>query len=121
MYVRYETDFVDVAAVCSFGHLDTTTTSSALREVTMSPKKLLVLLGPALLAPCAGAEGGTRHAIGLGAVSPMSSSWNKQGLRRGAPPVDGATPRCGALSSQALCVRARGGGVVEVNKVHALL
>lgn len=84
----------------------------------MSLKKLLVLLGPALLvAPCAGSEGGTPNAVrgGLGVVSSMmSSSWNKRGLRRGAASVDGAVVRCGALSSQALCVRAREAATVQV-------
>lgn len=90
----------------------------------MSPKRLFVLLDPALLlliARYAGAEAGTpQHAVGLGAVSSVMSSWNKQGgLPRGAPPpppVDGVAPRCSGLSSQALCVRARGGGVLEVRE-----
>ena len=90
----------------------------------MSPKKLLVLLGPALLvSPCAGAERGTPNAVsgGLGAVSSaMSSPWNKQGLRRGAPSVDGTALRCGALSSQALCVRARGAAIVEVKSARII-
>eukprot|EP00904_Undaria_pinnatifida_P009798 jgi/Undpi1/5949/HiC_scaffold_2.g01223.m1 len=62
----------------------------------MSPKKLLVL-GPALLslAPCAGAEAGM-HSAGLG-VGATARTVN----------------RCGALSSQALCVRARGGAIAE--------